>query len=33
LALTERDVVVAFPDHLSADSVADLAAFWQIFFN
>jgi hypothetical protein len=26
-------VVVTFPDHLSADSVEDLGAFWQVFIK
>jgi hypothetical protein len=32
-ALTEGDVVVSFPDNMSADSVEDLDAFWQVFIK
>jgi hypothetical protein len=32
-ALTEGDVVVTFPANLSADSVEDLDAFWQVFIK
>jgi hypothetical protein len=31
--LTEGDVVVTFPENLSADSVEDLDAFWQVFMK
>jgi hypothetical protein len=31
--LTEGDVVVTFPENLSADSVEDLDAFWQVFIK
>jgi hypothetical protein len=30
-ALAEGDVVVTFPENLSADSVEDLDGFWQVF--
>lgn len=32
-ALAERDVVVTFPENLSADSVEDLDGFWQVFIE
>jgi hypothetical protein len=32
-ALAEGDVVVTFPENLSADSVEDLDAFWQVFIK
>ena len=32
-ALAEGDVVVTFPDNLSADSVEDLDGFWQVFIK
>ncbi|MBY0382453.1 MAG: hypothetical protein K2W78_11095 [Xanthobacteraceae bacterium] len=32
-ALAEGDVVVTFPENLSADSVEDLDGFWQVFIK
>jgi hypothetical protein len=32
-ALSEGDVVVTFPENLSADSVEDLDGFWQVFIK
>ena len=32
-ALTEGDVVITFPDRMSADSVEDLDGFWQVFIK
>jgi hypothetical protein len=32
-ALKEGDVVVTFPENLSADSVEDLDGFWQVFIK
>jgi hypothetical protein len=32
-ALAEGDVVVTFPEKLSADSVEDLDGFWQVFIK
>jgi hypothetical protein len=32
-ALKEGDVVVTFPESLSADSVEDLDGFWQVFIK
>jgi hypothetical protein len=32
-ALKEGDVIVTFPDNLSADSVEDLDSYWQVFIK